>query len=184
MERSQYGLALLCFLILSLGLIAFSLCVASEFKKSKGKDMKLDGKLCHLPKSPAFILGILGCLCVSIAQIIGNIVLVMHFRSAKSEVIEWKQRTIILTVLLSWISFGFVIILLGVSTSMNGMQPYGKGWLDGDCYVVKEGVYNAAGGLIVLTVTFMLISILGTRTKFCGERIEHDITHNNTVMVK
>ncbi|KAF5199188.1 Long-chain-alcohol oxidase fao4a [Thalictrum thalictroides] len=160
---------------------AIAYCTAQSVVEAK--DMKLDGNLCHLPKSPAFILGILACLCVLVAQIIGNIVLVMHFRSAKSEVMAWKQRTIILMVVLSWISFGFAIILLGVSTSMNRMQPYGKGWLDGECYVVKEGVYNAAAGLIVLTVTFMLISILGTRWKFCGKQIEQDRIHN-TVMVK
>lgn len=52
------------------------------------------------------------------------------------------------------------MILLGVATSMNGEQSYGKGWLDRECYVVKDGVYIGAALLILTTGTFVLGSIL------------------------
>ncbi|KAK1306366.1 hypothetical protein QJS10_CPA10g01259 [Acorus calamus] len=58
--------------------------------------------------------------------------------------------------LLSWLSFGLAIILLGASSSMNRRQPYGKGWLDGNCYIVNNGVYTRAAVLVVVTMIFIL----------------------------
>ena len=42
-------------------------------------------------------------------------------------------------------------MLLGTGTSMNKGQRYGEGWLDGRCYLVRRGVYGAAGALAVLS---------------------------------
>lgn len=52
--------------------------------------------------------------------------------------------------------------MLGTGVSMNSKQPYGKGWMDGDCYVVKNGVFGGAAaiaivaGILILGFTFSL----------------------------
>lgn len=53
-------------------------------------------------------------------------------------------------------SFGIGMVLLGTGSSMNGGQPYGKGWMDGKCYIVRNGVFIAAAILAVATVVFIL----------------------------
>ncbi|KAF9626769.1 hypothetical protein IFM89_039460 [Coptis chinensis] len=165
MEKHPLRMVLLCFLILCLGLIASSACIASELKRPKDKDVKFDGKLCHLPQNPAFILGVCACVCLLTAQIIGNTVIAMPFCSRGNKIFDWKQRVPRCLLLLSWISFGTAATLLSVATSMNQMQPYGKGWLDGECYIVRDGVYIVAAALIFTTVMFILGSIMATRTR-------------------
>lgn len=39
---------------------------------------------------------------------------------------------------------------------MSRAQPYGEGWLDGECYLVRDGVYLSSGVLSLLAV-FTLI---------------------------
>jgi len=34
---------------------------------------------------------------------------------------------------------------------MNHGQRYGRGWMDGDCYVARNGVFGAAAALVVVT---------------------------------
>lgn len=49
-----------------------------------------------------------------------------------------------------------MLIIVGVS--MNSEQKYGKGWLNGECYLVKDGLFASSG---VLCVT-ALGAVLGT----------------------
>lgn len=54
------------------------------------------------------------------------------------------------------LSFGLAAILLGTASGMSNRQAYGRGWLDGDCYLVKDGVYIGSAILAVSTVIFIL----------------------------
>ena len=51
-------------------------------------------------------------------------------------------------------SFAVAAVLIGGATSMGRSQPYGEGWLDGECYLVKDGVYvsSALLGLVALSL--------------------------------
>nr|GLL29615.1 uncharacterized protein LOC109177226 isoform X2 [Ipomoea trifida] len=63
------------------------------------------------------------------------------------------------------VSFGVAAILMGTATSMNKSQPLGEGWLDGECYMVKNGVFSASAILIIITVASTLASALITTQK-------------------
>lgn len=41
---------------------------------------------------------------------------------------------------------------------MNQRQGFGEGWLDGECYIVKDGVFIGCGILVIMTLTSTLIS--------------------------
>ncbi|KAF9613810.1 hypothetical protein IFM89_011979 [Coptis chinensis] len=97
MKKRQHGL--MYFVIIFFGLVAFSACIASEFKRSKAKDMKLDGMSCHLPISPAFVLGAFASTSLLSAQIIGNTLI---FCSRGKNIIAWKQRIPFSLMILSW----------------------------------------------------------------------------------
>ncbi|XP_008805943.2 protein MODIFYING WALL LIGNIN-1-like isoform X2 [Phoenix dactylifera] len=151
MEKPKLGKPVICSTIVFLGTLAFSCSVAAEFKKVKAKDMKLDGSLCSLPRSSAFGLGIAAVVCLSIAQIVGTSAVCIHSGDNKSR----RSRIVSITLLvLSWISFGLATILLAAGSSMNAGQPYGKGWINGNCYMVRNGVFLGAAVLIVPTVVF------------------------------
>ncbi|XP_026664953.2 protein MODIFYING WALL LIGNIN-1-like isoform X1 [Phoenix dactylifera] len=170
MEKPKLGKPVICSTIVFLGTLAFSCSVAAEFKKVKAKDMKLDGSLCSLPRSSAFGLGIAAVVCLSIAQIVGTSAVCIHSGDNKSRrsrivsitllVLSWYATfSIFLLVsttllVLSWISFGLATILLAAGSSMNAGQPYGKGWINGNCYMVRNGVFLGAAVLIVPTVVF------------------------------
>ncbi|XP_018449418.1 protein MODIFYING WALL LIGNIN-1 [Raphanus sativus] len=141
--------------IVFLGLAAFFLCLASEFQKAKGKDLKWDGESCYLPESHAFRFGTAALVCVSVAQIIGNVVICKGFLKTNK-----KETTPFLAFLLlfSWVNFAVVAMLIIVGVSMNSEQKYGKGWLNGECYLVKDGLFASSG---VLCVT-ALGAVLGT----------------------
>ena len=49
------------------------------------------------------------------------------------------------------LSFAVAAILLATAASMNHGQRYGRGWMDGDCYVARNGVFGAAAALVVVT---------------------------------
>lgn len=150
----------MCFLIVLLGLVAFSCCVAAEFKKAKEKDMKLDGNLCSLPRTPAFGLGITALVCLSVAQIIGTSAFVILLRSKgkkqTTSATERRPAVAITFLALSWVSFGLATVLLSAGSSMNKGQPYGRGWMDGKCYVVRTGVYVGSAALVAVTVALIL----------------------------
>lgn len=49
-------------------------------------------------------------------------------------------------------SFVIAVILMSGVISMSRRQPYGKGWLDGECYIVKEGTYIGSAILVLVTI--------------------------------
>ncbi|PSS01281.1 Glutamate receptor 3.1 like [Actinidia chinensis var. chinensis] len=168
MEKNHFWFTLILSVVTALGIVSFALCIASEFKRTKRKDLKLDGRLCYLPGSRAFGLGIAALICLSAAQIIGNFVICksLCLRERRTSC-KAKKTTIASTFLvLSWVSFGVAVILISVATSMNRKQPYGEGWLDGECYIVKDGVYGGAGMLVLVTAGSTLASaIITTRMR-------------------
>lgn len=50
------------------------------------------------------------------------------------------------------VSFVVGVILIGTATSMSKRQPYGRGWLDRECYLVNDGVYIGSGITVLVTV--------------------------------
>ncbi|KAL2902136.1 hypothetical protein RDABS01_027218 [Bienertia sinuspersici] len=146
---------ILC-VVLSLALLSFIFCIIAEFKKLKVNDLMLDGKLCELPESAAFWFGIAALICFISAQIIGNmIILVGNPQNSKERrsCCQFKSPTIAgILLLISWINFGTSVILISTATSMNRRQLYGKGWLDGECYLVKNGVFVGAAVLVLVSL--------------------------------
>ncbi|KAJ4950887.1 hypothetical protein NE237_027719 [Protea cynaroides] len=177
-KQSSFVFAVSCSIFISLGLVAFSACIAAEFKRTRLEDMKLDGELCFLPQSSAFGLGILALTCLLVAQIIGNLMIGSQFclKDKKTSDQANKQRITTIPVVLSWISFGLAIILLSTATSMSQRQPYGKGWLDGECYFVKRGVYTGAGALVLATESLTLgLMFTSTRTRHRRKQVEQEM---------
>ncbi|CAA2992730.1 Hypothetical predicted protein [Olea europaea subsp. europaea] len=176
MERlNQYNNFVLLFsLIITLGLVSFSLCLAAEFNKSK--DLRFDDELCYLPGSPAFGFGIAALICLFAGQLIGNLFVCTKFsaRVHRSSCDDKLQRPIIATIFLvfSWISFGVCVILISTATSMSRSQSFGEGWLDGECYIVKSGVYIGSGILAVLALGLTLGSDIATTRQ---RRVEEDM---------
>lgn len=165
------------FAVIILGLAAFSCCLAAEFNKSKAKDMEIDGSLCFLQRSPAFGLGIAAIVCLSVAQIAGTTVAATRlFSGAKS-----KRSNLLLPILLlvlSWISFGLAAIFLATGTSMNDRQLYGRGWLNAECYLVKDGVFIGSAVLSVATIVFILGFTFTTSTERMTDRTGPDEERN------
>ena len=60
------------------------------------------------------------------------------------------------------LSFGFAIMLLIAATSMSRKQPYGIGWLNGECYLVKGGTFAGTSILVLATLGFKTGSALST----------------------
>lgn len=52
------------------------------------------------------------------------------------------------------------MILVSVAVSMSKVQAYGKGWLDGECYLVKDGVFIGAAILVIFSISFTLVSAI------------------------
>ncbi|KAL1204956.1 Protein MODIFYING WALL LIGNIN-1 [Cardamine amara subsp. amara] len=155
-QNSQNGrpnFSLFFMFIVLFGLAAFVLCLSSEFQKAKGKDLKWDGESCYLPENHAFGLGIAALVCVSVAQIVGNIVLCRGFSKTKKT--ETTPFCVVL-LLFSWVNYAVAVTLISVGASMNREQRYGKGWLNRECYLVKDGVFAASGVLCVTTLAAIL----------------------------
>ncbi|KAB2070491.1 hypothetical protein ES319_A08G158800v1 [Gossypium barbadense] len=157
MGKHPLGCVLMFSVLASLGLVSFAACLVAEAKRSKKVDLKLDGKMCFLPgKSDAFELGVAASVSLCTAQIIGNVLLcASYWWSANTRKPKKPTLTAILLAF-SWISFGVAAILISAATSMSRAQPYGEGWLDGECYLVRDGVYLSSGVLSLLAV-FTLI---------------------------
>lgn len=70
----------------------------------KVEDIKLDSKLCRLPGSPSFGLGVVASICLLAAQIIGSSAFSCQFCSRQKELgIHAKRKTTAITLLLlSW----------------------------------------------------------------------------------
>nr|KAJ0199836.1 hypothetical protein LSAT_V11C600305470 [Lactuca sativa] len=55
-------------------------------------------------------------------------------------------------------SFFMAFILMGIASSMSRKQIYGEGWVDGKCYLVKNGVYVASGILFLIAIISTIFS--------------------------
>lgn len=171
MEKNHFCWALIVSFIIILGSISFTLCFAAEFKKSKKRDLRLDGKLCYLPESDAFGLGIAALVLLFIAEIIGNLLICKEFCTKSDHQSNCNKAKrpfiVIISLSLSWIGFGGVFVLMGAATSMNKSQKFGEGWLDGECYLVKDGVFIGSAILVLITLASLITSaiILGRRRK-------------------
>lgn len=67
-------------------------------------------------------------------------------------------------------SFGIAVVLMSGAISMSRKQPYGKGWLDGECYLVKEGTYIGSAILVLITIGSTLGSAVATQRKSQADR--------------
>lgn len=67
--------------------------------------------------------------------------------------------------LLSWSNFVVVVLILSTAISMSRAQAYGEGWLDEDCYLVKDGVFAASGCLAILGLGALTISATRIKVK-------------------
>ncbi|XP_055819395.1 protein MODIFYING WALL LIGNIN-2-like [Solanum dulcamara] len=164
MENHQFIYPIfISFIITSLGLFSISLCIAAEFKKAKKEDLRFDGKLCYLPGSVAFELGIGALICLIMAQVIGNLLIcrIVFSKEHQNNSKPYKKPTInSLICVISWMSFVMAIILIGTSISMSKTQPLGEGWLDGECYIVKDEVYIISAILVFITLSTTLGSLI------------------------
>ncbi|KFK44948.1 hypothetical protein AALP_AA1G323500 [Arabis alpina] len=146
-RRTKFSIAFI--FIFLFGLAAFFLCLVSEFQTAKGKDLKWDGESCYLPETHAFGLGTAALICLSVAQIIGNVLICKGFlRTKKTETTPFG----VFLLLFSWVNFAVAVTLISVGASMNREQRYGKGWLNRECYLVKNGVFAVSGVLCVTTL--------------------------------
>ncbi|KAL1315962.1 protein MODIFYING WALL LIGNIN-2-like [Arachis duranensis] len=162
-NRCKFTVIFSVIISLTLALVSCLLCIASEIKRNKKEDLRFNGKQCYLPSSQAFGLGIAALVCLSLAQIIGNCVLFKNYCSGGKRNSHYKITLIAMVLLLiSWLSFGIAMILLITATSMSKRQPYRIGWLNGECYLVKRGVYAGSTILILVTVGSVIGSVLLT----------------------
>ncbi|KAL6634978.1 hypothetical protein ACP70R_027649 [Stipagrostis hirtigluma subsp. patula] len=161
MEKGARGLscrAAICGIVVLLSATAFSCSLAAEFHKVKEKDMKLDGSLCSLPKSSAFELGVAAIAFLFVAQLVGTTAAAANMwapKPKKSTTTRGRVASIALLVL-SWVTFAVAAILLATAASMNHGQRYGRGWMDGDCYVARNGVFGGAAALVVVTALLVV----------------------------
>ena len=61
------------------------------------------------------------------------------------------------------IIYALASIILAIASSMDGGQSYGKGWMNGDCYIVHDGVYAGAAVMVVSIVLVILAFNFKTR---------------------
>ncbi|KAE8693171.1 Long-chain fatty alcohol dehydrogenase family protein [Hibiscus syriacus] len=145
--------------VASLGLVSFALCLVAEAKRTKAEDLKFDGRLCQVPVSRSFGFVVAALICLSIAQIIGNVTVCANYWSSRSKGKVQNgnaKKPILFLTAFSWVSFGVAVILMSVATSMSRKQSYGEGWLDGECYIVKGGVYISSGLLSLAALSALL----------------------------
>lgn len=79
----------------------------------------------------------------------------------------------------SRISYGLAAVLLGTGSSMNNKQPYGKGWMKGECYIVKDGMYVGSAVLVATTIVF-IIGLTFMTTERMHRRTGPDEVRNQT----
>ncbi|XP_051129342.1 protein MODIFYING WALL LIGNIN-2-like isoform X1 [Andrographis paniculata] len=160
--KTHHGFLIFSTIVVAGAVAFFSLCLAAEFKKSKNSDVIVKGRQCYVPKSASFGLGIGALVCLCVAHFVGNFFIFIKFRT---KVIGGgggncygavrKPTVSCILILLSWVLFVGGGVLIGAASSMSQAQPLGEGWVDGDCYVVKKGVYasSAVLGLLALGST-------------------------------
>ncbi|KAF0935490.1 hypothetical protein E2562_034274 [Oryza meyeriana var. granulata] len=175
MEKWSRGLscrAAICGIVVLLSATAFSCSLAAEFRKVKEKDMKLDGSLCSLPKSSAFELGVAAIAFLSVAQLVGTTAAATTMCTAskhsKSSTTTRRRGASVAILVLSWVSFAMAVVLLATAASMNHGQRYGRGWMDGDCYVARNGVFGGAAALVVVTALLILGLTSAAKSSSCA----------------
>ncbi|XP_038896171.1 protein MODIFYING WALL LIGNIN-1 [Benincasa hispida] len=130
---------------------SFASCMAAEFNRTKKEDLKLNGRLCFLPESEAFKLGVGGLVCLIMAQIIGNAIIChSYWPKEHRKSCSVKRPMLSIALLISWVSFGIAVVMMSGATSMSRRQEYGKGWVEGECYVVKDGIFVGAAVLVLI----------------------------------
>ncbi|TKW41125.1 hypothetical protein SEVIR_1G293100v4 [Setaria viridis] len=160
MEKGSRGLsgrAAVCGIVALLSATAFSCSLAAEFRKVKEKDVKLDGSLCSLPRSSAFELGVAAIAFLFVAQLVGTTAAVTTAYAAKpKKSAAGRGRATFVALLVLSLSFAVAVVLLATAASMNHGQRYGRGWMDGDCYVARNGVFGGAAALVAVTALITL----------------------------
>lgn len=63
------------------------------------------------------------------------------------------------------IGFVMAVTMIGTATSMSRKQSYGEGWLDGECYLVKQGIYIGSGIMVLMSVGSTLGLVIATMRK-------------------
>ncbi|GAB4834856.1 hypothetical protein Ancab_033125 [Ancistrocladus abbreviatus] len=169
MEKHLHIYALIFPFIVSLGVVSFVCCIVAEFKKLKEEEVRLIGRLCDLPGSEAFGFGIAGLMCLLSAEMIGSFLVCRTILSPGK-----RPKFSIILLAISWLSFGIALLLLSTAINMNRRQPYGKGWLDGNCYVVKDGVFIGSALLVVV----ILSCILASSTSILRQAYRQNIQNN------
>ncbi|KAL8216465.1 hypothetical protein R6Q57_023302 [Mikania cordata] len=166
--------------IISLAFASFALCIICELKKSKKKELRVDDELCYLPQSQAFGYGIAALMCSLVAQMIGTGLFVSCRRSRDCKSLMTSFASILL--LLSWTSFMIMVMLTGTATSMNRRQDFGEGWLDGACYLVKNGVYSGSGSLVLIATGSTLLScyLMVNKNRAIHAQVKRQMTHNSS----
>ncbi|KAM1033857.1 hypothetical protein FF1_037299 [Malus domestica] len=183
MAKHQYEMALTLLVVASLGIVSFVSCIAAEIKRTKDDELKLLGRMCYLPESQAFGFGVAALICLLAAQIVGNLIFCSYVCSRDEKKKKMKgtssttttttsskaKRPMVSMALLSisWMSFVIGGTLLSTATSMSREQPYGRGWLDGECYLVRQGIYIGSGILILIAIgcTLALTIVTATRSR-------------------
>lgn len=152
MEKPSSSFVISFSIVAILILASFASCMAAEFKRTKKKDLKLNGRFCFLPESEAFKLGVSGLVCLVTAQIIGNAIIChSYWPREHRKSCSVKRPLLSTTLLISWASFGIAVATMSGATSMSRRQEYGKGWVEGECYVVKDGIFVGAAVLVLIS---------------------------------
>ncbi|KAJ4746347.1 hypothetical protein LUZ62_080752 [Rhynchospora pubera] len=154
-----------CAIIVVFSTAAFSCGLTAEFNKVK--DMKVDGSLCSLPRTPAFGLGIAAVVCMTVAQMVGTVVGGARICAMDGKFSICKNWIALAYLVSSWLCYGLAAVMLGTGASMNSGQPYRKGWMDGVCYLVKSGIFGTASSIAILAS----ILILGFTTACLRPRV-------------
>ncbi|KAJ0239272.1 Protein MODIFYING WALL LIGNIN-2 [Hirschfeldia incana] len=141
-----------------LGLVSFITCFLAEFSRTKKEDIRWDTERnCYIPGSHAFWLGTAAVLCFCTAQIVGNLVVFRNHRTRIKTEDDYKINNLTLPTVL--------LILSCTAISMSRTQPFGEGWLEEDCYLVKDGVFAASGCLAILGLGALTISATKIKVK-------------------
>ncbi|CAH8345685.1 unnamed protein product [Eruca vesicaria subsp. sativa] len=151
----------------------FGFSLVEKFKPSysclQKEDVRWDTERnCYIPGSHAFWLGTAALLCFCVAQIVGNVAVFRIYRTRTEREDGYKITNLTLpTVLLilSWSNFVVVVLILSTAISMSRAQPFGEGWLEENCYLVKDGVFAASGCLAILGLGALTISATKIKVK-------------------
>eukprot|EP01018_Ginkgo_biloba_P007833 Gb_27128 [translate_table: standard] len=156
-----------CLFIGFLGLLAMATGIAAEFKRTKVDQVSYVRGECTLPSSPALALGTTAAISLLLAQLTANAMGGCICCCTRDTRKIPAQNKAIATIFLfiSWVTFAFAFFLLVAGSSMNQRQPYKRQWLDNDCYVVKPGVFAAAGVLSLVTVMLSIVFYLAITAK-------------------